>query len=1037
MKKILLSILFGLVSILVFSQPLAEGFDHPQDSARTKVWWFFGETETTREGITADLEAFKEAGVGGVVYYDQVHGKGKGADKVFDGHWWQHLIFASQEARRLGLSFEANIGNGYVAGGKWITPERSMQRLVMTETLVQNGGGGIRLSLPKTLPGGWHEDVAVLAVPYREDLLGDSRLLDIDPTPQADSTLVFDFGRPFTARSITYEAAAQGKARTSSMQVPPTHQPLAQPDPTRFFGCGFSELPPIGVLEASDDGVAYRKVCYLRPRYRNLGGVKQQTIAFPTTRARYFRVVCQSADVSQIVISARARVDAWEAKASLVSDYIDSDGTPIYNKEELLCADSLVDLTDRLQTDGTLAWPADLHGRWLVMRFLSVSTGGRTKHGRAEALGLECDKLSVEGARLHWQSYTKPVIDSIRAHGGQLDGICMDSHEAGPQNWTHDLLRQFRRLRGYDLKPFLPTIAGGMMVSEELRVFATATDSAQNTSAVANSSLFTFHSSLLKDLRRTISDLITTNYFGEFNRLCREEGLTLTAQAVGGALCMAGDNIEVKRLVDKPQGEFWGYQTEGNYDIKDCSSAAHVYGKQIASGEAFTDITYRHSLANIKNLADAAYAFGINEFVVCAVAYQADAGSRRLNTANGRQYVLNRLNTLWPLSRPFWDYQARCSWMLRQGRPVSDFALYLGDDVPKRILAHLLPPIPQGYDYDALTTDALLHRVRAVDGRLVLPDGVSYSMLLLPYDETLTPAVRQRVEALRAAGVKVWDPHDGQPLGTALSSAELRPDVDVPAARRLYFCHRRTSEADVYFLNNHSDDAVDDRFTFRLEASNVELWNPVTGECHCLASESRNGLTSVHLRMAPRQSFFVVLTNSPSGAPLLKQSAAATSLPLSRPWQLTFNPTMGGPARPVVLDSLTDWSLSSDSLQRYYSGTAVYTTTFTLPAKDRSAVYRLAFGQVGSAAQVVVNGHEAATVWCSPWTADITPYVKKGVNKLEIRVANCLWNRLVGDDRRNESERLMQQTTPLASPSDSLVSSGLIGRVTINVERQR
>ena len=119
MKKILLSILFGLVSILVFSQPLAEGFDHPQDSARTKVWWFFGETETTREGITADLEAFKEAGVGGVVYYDQVHGKGEGADKVFDGHWWQHLIFASQEARRLGLSFEANIINGYVAGGRW------------------------------------------------------------------------------------------------------------------------------------------------------------------------------------------------------------------------------------------------------------------------------------------------------------------------------------------------------------------------------------------------------------------------------------------------------------------------------------------------------------------------------------------------------------------------------------------------------------------------------------------------------------------------------------------------------------------------------------------------------------------------------------------------------------------------------------------------------------------------------------------------------------------------------------------------------
>ena len=115
---------------------LSWGFTHPQDTARTKVWWFFGETPTTREGITADLEAFKWAGVGGVVYYDQVHGSGEGADLVFSPQWWQGVVFASQEAKRLGLSFEANIGNGYVAGGKWITPDKSMQRLAMTELLV-------------------------------------------------------------------------------------------------------------------------------------------------------------------------------------------------------------------------------------------------------------------------------------------------------------------------------------------------------------------------------------------------------------------------------------------------------------------------------------------------------------------------------------------------------------------------------------------------------------------------------------------------------------------------------------------------------------------------------------------------------------------------------------------------------------------------------------------------------------------------------------------------------------------------------------
>ena len=455
--------------------PLSYGFDHPQDSARTKVWWFFGETETTREGITADLEAFKQQGVGGVVYYDQVHGDGAGADKVFDEHWWQSLIFASQEAKRLGLSFEANIGNGYVAGGKWITPNRSMQRLVMSEQVTAspgpaNGGVKVRMGLPHR-PHNWHHDVAVLAVPYKKSLLGDSRLLNIEPTGSADSVQVFDFGEPFTARSITYEATPQGKARTSAMQVPPfaprTEMKKGTDTEWRFFGCGFRELADIGILEVSDDGIIYNKVCDLRPKYQNLGGVRQQTVAFPTVRGRYFRVTVTTKEqvkIGNVVVSARARVDEWEEKVSLVSEFNDTDHTPIYNKEEMIQADDIVDLTDKMAADGTIVWPNAPQGDWLVMRFMSVSTGGHTKHGRKDALGLECDKLSVEGARLHWQSYTKPVIDSIRAHGGAIEGICMDSHEAGPQNWTQDMPQQFRRLRGYDIRKHLPTIAGGILI---------------------------------------------------------------------------------------------------------------------------------------------------------------------------------------------------------------------------------------------------------------------------------------------------------------------------------------------------------------------------------------------------------------------------------------------------------------------------------------------------------------------------------------------------------------------------------------------
>ena len=974
---------------------LAYGFDHPQDSARTKVWWFHGETVGTHEGITADLEAFKTQGVGGVVYYDQVHGNGEGAFKVFSPEWWDELIFSSQEAKRLGLSFETNCGNGYVAGGKWITPDKSMQSLVCTETIVEGGHNlTFQMPLPEKMPGGWHHDVAVIALPYQESLSG-----QIEMTDQK-----FYSEQPFTARSITYEVSAQGKARTSSMQVPATHYNL-DTRPKDFFGCGFKALPPVAELQASDDGIIYNKVCDLRPRYRNLGGIKYQTVSFPTITARHYRIVPTDTTVTfgKITLSARAMVDAWQEKASLISEFIESDLTPRYTQKELADFSKAIDLTARLTSDGTVHWTGAPKGRWLVLRFLSVSNGGHTKHGRKEALGLECDKLSVEGARLQWRSYVKPVIDSIRAHGGTLQGICMDSHEAGPQNWTVGFEREFRRLRGYDMKRFLPVMAGFIVGTAEAS------------------------SQFLHDLRRTISDLITDRYYGEMNRLCRAEGLTLTAQAVGGALCMAGDAIEVKKLVDKPQAEFWGYQTEGNYDIKDCSSAAHLYGKQIASGEAFTDVTYKHTLADIKNLADYAYCFGINELVVCAVAYQPWLDNR-LNTANGRQYVLNRKNTLWPMSRPFWDYQARCSWMMRQGKPVADICIYLGDDAPVRILSHKLPDLPQGYDFDAFTTDALLHRMTPKDGRITLPDGVSYRLMILPSDNQLLVEARRQIENFRSHGIVIYDPlTEKRSLAEVLREAGISPDVEAPKAKRLYFAHRRTTDRDIYFLNNHNDTPVTDTFTFNTAATNAELWNPVTGERQSLNCTIANSQTVIRLTMDARESFFIILghTKGQTTCALPRVQKHLTSACPS-PWQITFDPKMGGPETPVTFYNLTDWTQNENPRIRYYSGTAVYHNSFHQDTIEPDARYLLKLGKMNGAAEVIINGQSAGIIWCSPWNIDITSLLRRGKNQIELRVANCLWNRLVGDSLLPDSERIIRQTHPLAKPTDELIPSGIM-----------
>ena len=988
------------------AQPLlAEGFMHPQDTARTKVWWFHGETLGTHEGITADLEAFRQQGVGGVVYYDQVHGNGEGAFATFSPEWWDELIFSAQEARRLGLSFEVNASNGYVAGGRWVTPDKSMQRLAHTQQVVETEGGTtqFQLTLPARRPADWHRDVAVMAIPYEEDLLGEAEMVN------GQWSMVN--GQRFTARSITYEATAQGKARTSSMQVPATHftlnPKLPDVNPKQFYGCGFTELPMIGELQASDDGVIYDKVCDLRPRYRNLGGVAEQTVSFPAVTARYFRIVMSQADVklSQVALSACAKVDAWQEKASLVSELMSSDRTPRYRTDELADFSKAIDLTAMMDGKGRVTWTDAPRGRWLVLRFMALSTGGHAKHGRKDALGLECDKLSVEGARLQWRSYVKPIIDSIRVHGATVEGVCMDSHEAGPQNWTEGLEQEFRTLRGYDMRRYLPVMAGFVVDNPE------------------QSARF------LYDLRHTINDLITERYYGEFNRLCHSEALTLTAQAIGGALCMAGDAISVKKSVDKPQAEFWGYQTEGNYDIKDCSSAAHIYGKQIASGEAFTDITYKHTLADVKNLFDYALAYGINEFVVCAVAYQPWL-DHRLNTANGRQYVLNRHNTFWPLSRPFWDYQARCSWLMRQGKPVSDVCVYLGDDIPARILAHEVPDLPQGYDFDAFTTDALLHRMTAHDGRIHLPDGISYRVMVLPASDTLTATARQQVEQFRRQGVVVYDPQtDTRPLTDILAQAGLTPDVDAPHCRQLYFAHRRTAQADIYFLNNHSDHTLNDRLCFRTYAASAELWDAVTGHITPLPFTPTSQGTAIQLSLAPRQSLFVVLKHHADTADNVADSreahATAASIPLSGSWLATFDPQQGGPSETVTLPATFDLTKHPDTRLRYYSGTTSLSQTFRLARHHKRARYLLNLQLLGNAAEVVVNGHSAGIVWCSPYHIDISRLLKKGRNTIELRLANSLWNRLVGDARSDEDNRIYWQTHPLAKPTDTLVPSGI------------
>ena len=950
------------------------GFENVQDSARTKTWWFHGETETTREGITADLEAFRKAGVGGVVFYDQVHLKKPVALDAFSDEWWAMLYYAAREAERLGLTFETHISNGFVAGGPWITKELGMQMLTASDTLIQ-GGKNFSGNLP--LPANandYYRDVAVLAFPVsREQWLTSD---DIKPTvtsnltelpaadlfspnapaveipaqPSGKSVFVnLDFHKDFTARSITYQVRPRGKATTSATNVP------APPGDT-FVGTGYRVLPDLGSLEVSDDGIHYSTVCALKPIYRAHSQWKQKTIAFPPATGRYFRLNLHDwymeddrrpgMQLGNVTLSPQAKADQWEEKNGLFSEYIEKDNTPSYTTNETIRPDRITDLSHLLKPDGSISWDVPA-GDWVIMRFVHIPTGSKTKHGRPNLMGLECDKMSSLAATVQWNNYFKVISDSLAKHHLPLHGMAMDSHEAGSQNWTPGFDKEFHKRRGYDLKHLLPAMMGHIIgTSEETN-------------------------GILYDVRRTIADLIADNYYGTLNKLCQESGVNFTAQATGNALCIVADPIQAKGKVDIPQGEFWAIHPDGNYDIKESSSAAHLYGKKTASAEAFTDAKFSHSLAYLKTLADYAYCYGINEFVVCASAYQPWLDKIPGNTGGGRHYCLNRNNTFWDFSKPFWDYQARCSALMRKGVPVVDICVYLGQNPPVKLVTYRLPEIPEGYDFDVCTAEALVGRTMAVDGRLTLPTGISYSLLVIQRNNDMPLHVLRHIAGLVKGGVIVCGPRpDGSdslkdkaeseeyralvdelwgelttvsqirkvgkgkiyeniPLSEVLKYENIRPDIAIKSGNtakdKVYFVHRRLSDADVYFLNNHSDRAFHDTVRLRTDARQAEYWDAVTGQRYMIPvkASGEKGML-LNLTLAPRESGFIVTSNNQATGLLPRiADVQETITPIEGSWNVYFDPRWGGPGK-VVFDELIDWTVHADTGIRYYSGTAVY-----------------------------------------------------------------------------------------------------------------
>jgi hypothetical protein len=525
---------------------------------------------------------------------------------------------------------------------------------------------------------------------------------------------------------------------------------------------------------------------------------------------------------------------------------------------------SLVDVTDKFR-DGRLTWDAP-EGSWTILRIGHVPTGKDNHPAPEEGRGLEVDKMSRAALDDFWQGTMATVIRDLGPLAGTvLNNALVDSYEVGNQNWTPLMREEFIKRRGYDPLPWLPVVAGVTIESPE------------------RSERFMW------DWRRSIADLFADNYFGYFGEKCRENGLLFSTEPYDGPF----DNIQVGGTADIPMGEFWigGYDTLRTTKL--AASVGHIYGRKIIGAEAFTADDVRGRWLEepyaAKALGDLVFTNGVNRYIFHRYAHQPWMDKFPGMTMGPWGTHLERTQTWWTEARAWMKYVARCQYMLQQGQFVADVLYFTGEGAPNDlpVRQNLRPRIPAGYDYDGCDTTVLMS-ARVVDGRVVLPSGMSYAVLVFPESATLmTPAVARKVRDLVSAGATVVAPKPtGSPslvdypacdeevrriageswgrVHTSMETALAKVSMDfayrsLTGGSKLAYIHRKIGDAEVYFVSNQQYRPTEVAVTFRVAGMVPEFWSADTGAIrNAPVYESRDGRTTVPLQLDPAESVFVV-----------------------------------------------------------------------------------------------------------------------------------------------------------------------------------
>ncbi|MCW1429490.1 glycosyl hydrolase [Novosphingobium sp. JCM 18896] len=804
---------------------LEDQFRDPPNAARPRVWWHWMNGNVTKDGIAKDMAWMKRVGIGGLQNFDaNLNTPQVVKDRLIymRPDWKDAFRFAATEADRLGLELAIAASPGWSeTGGPWVKPEDGLKKLVWSETELMGGKRFAgKLAPPPSATGPFqsidkgsgigsllsgdkgpqvptfYADVAVLAVPLaRAPALaapvvrdGADEQLDGGALADADLNTTVDLKRPASGvPSLVFAYSAPQTLRSATLFIPGAA--------ALFMGAAYAP-----VLEASDDGAAWRKVADIAVT------AVPTTIGFAPVTARQFRVTfgpakpssamgnfmasaapgldlaglgaamgsvgapagmgggAKPVKIGELRLSGEERIDRFETKAGfeVERDYYHLDQA--LPEARGVDPARVIDLTGRLRPDGTLDWtPPKLPGgaRWRVLR-LGYSLLGTTNHpAPPEATGLEVDKFDGPAVRRYLEHYIGMYRD---AAGADLIGkrgvqaILTDSIEVGAANWTPQMLAQFKRLRGYDAVPWLPALTGTIVGSR------------------ADSDRF------LYDYRRTLADLMASEHYGTVAKVAHENGLKVYGEALESGRPSLGDDMSMRRFADIPMSAMWtharkvGPQQSHVADIKGAASVAHVYGQNLVAAESLTSALsyWDHAPAYLKRIIDLEFVTGVNRPVIHTSVHQpVDEKVPGLSLFIFGQYF-NRHEAWAELAKPWVDYISRNSLMLQQGRNLADVGYFYGEEAPLTALyeKEAVADAPKAYAYDFVSADALMSALANDGNELTTPGGARYRVLYLGGSSRrmTLPALRKLAALVEGGATVVGMKPEGDPSLAANST---------------------------------------------------------------------------------------------------------------------------------------------------------------------------------------------------------------------------------------------------------------------------